>query len=501
VRHWWIWTAVFVILAYGGWAIVEAAGRPYPAHYEYDEGVYAETASAAADGARPYRDIFLSQPPVLVLVVAQVYRAGWRTLTAARLCVTLFSLGWLLAIYTVPAARGRPRAGLLGMLFLLASPLFLDISRTVHMEGPSESLAAAAVGCAMLGIGRSGVGRGRDRCAHHLPPTGCPRHRMPSILWWGAGGACAAVAVMTKLTAAASAVPLLALAVTGAPQERGKRLGALMGGAALGIASLLPAIAPRSFLTQTVVYHLSLAHRLGITPVSHAAEAAQFLNANWLLAAMAGAGACVAAVPKHRLESFALVWLGAEALAVCLVTPVWPHHFALLLSPLALLAGSAADRLPEWLSASARALRPVAAGNLVMAAVTAAAVGEMALAAGCGRQDVPPSDLVAIEAQIVRLVPFDGLMVTDDPMPVFLAHRRVPPNLIDSSTARWEAGSLSEADLRTALRDPRVRAVLLWRGTFEREFPDFTTDAAAALPNALAISDGRILLWRPPASP
>jgi len=500
VRHWWIWAAVFAILGYGGCAILDTAGRAYPAHYEYDEGVYAETASAAADGAHPYRDIFLGQPPVLVLVLAQVYRAGWRTLTAARWCVTLFSVGWLLAIYTILAACGRPRAGLFGVLLLLGSPTFFTTSTTVQMEGPSESLAAAAIACAVLGIGRAGCEFARGRPARRLVPTGESRHRMLSILWWGAGGMCAALAVMTKLTAAACAVALLALAVTGPPEERRRRLGAVMGGAALGILPLLPTIATPAFLTQTIFFHLSLAHRLGITPIPHAVQATEFLTTNWFLATMAGAGVGMAAIPGHRLERLALVWLGAGALAVCLMTPTWPHHFAVLLSPLALLAGAAADRLPDWLSTKTKAARPVAT-MLVMAAVTAVAVRDIALATSPACKSAPPPGLVATVAEIARLVPSDALVVTDDPMLVFLAHRRVPPNLIDSSVARWQNGNLSEGDLHTALSDPRVGAVLLWRGTFEREFPGFATEAAAVFPNALRMTEGSMLLVRQAASP
>jgi hypothetical protein len=105
-------------------------------------------------------------------------------------------------------------------------------------------------------------------------------------------------------------------------------------------------------------------------------------------------------------------------------------------------------------------------------------------------------DLVHAVAEMTRRLPADAAVLTDDPMVPFLARRPVPPELIDTSVARLRAGDLSLPVLRAALHDPRVGAVLLWRGTLEGEVPGVASTAAARFPVRVDLGRGRVLLRR-----
>lgn len=476
--HRWAIAAAVLVLAHTGWQAWQIAASPYPARYDYDEGVYAETAAAAAGGARLYQDVFCAQPPLLVAALARADRTLGASLAAARGTVALFSILWLASLFAIPAGAGRARAGALAAGALAGSPLFLVEAHTVQMEAPSEGLAAAAVALALAGARRDG------------------------ILWWVAAGAAGGLAAMTKLTAAACAVPLVGAALLGPADGRTRRLAALAAGAVLAGAPFLAALSGREALSQVVVFHLSVARRMGAGPGAHLAAVRDFLAAGWPLAAAAALGMRRAAVRADALVRVSAMWLAAEGAVVMSLTPLWPHHLVVLLSPLALLAGVAADRLGRLLvapsvgtAARPRATSPAAqrgAAALGAAAVLAYLAGGAAAAGGPGSSP----DLRRAAAEVARVLPADAAVMTDDPMVPFLARRPVPPWLIDTSVARLRAGDLSLPVLSAALEDPRVGGVLLWRGTLEGEIPGVASAAAARFPVRVDLGRGRTLLVR-----
>jgi 4-amino-4-deoxy-L-arabinose transferase-like glycosyltransferase len=468
-HHPWMLVALSLILAHTGWQTWHIASSPYPARYDYDEGVYAETAAAAAVGVRLYAGVFLSQPPLLPLALAEAYRVAGPSLAAARDTIVAFSLFWLLSIFAIPAGGGRPRAGALAVLALVGSPVFLTATHTVQMEAPSEALAAAAVALAVLGL------------------------RRPGMLWWAAAGATWGLAVMTKLTAAVSIAPLVVAAVVG-PDHRGPvlpwtgRMGALAVGAVGAIAPFLPVRNLTPFVAQVLLFHLSVARHLGPDPVGRLRLAMGFLATGFPLLIAAGFGVRLALRGRGPVERMLVAWLGAALAASLALRPLWPHHLAILLSPLALLAGGALDRLVERATGAAR-------GAVACAAV--AGVAAYCLA-GVVVSGLPASsaDLREVSARIVEVLPPTGAILTDDPLVAFLAQRPVPPEFIDTSIARLRAGQLSRPRLDAALRDGRIGAVLFWRGTFAQEFPGLASEAAVLFPIRAMSRAGRVLRVR-----
>jgi len=118
------------------WQAWLVAAAPYPARYDYDEGVYAQTAAAAAAGARLYATVFLSQPPLLIGVVARTFHAFGRSLPSARGVIVAFSVLWLAGLAAIAARGGRSRTAVWAVAIAGSAPASVLASHTVQMEGP-----------------------------------------------------------------------------------------------------------------------------------------------------------------------------------------------------------------------------------------------------------------------------------------------------------------------------------------------------------------------------
>ncbi len=348
---------------------------------------------------------------------------------------------------------------------------FATAAHTVQMDAPSEALAAVAVAAALAAC------RGRT--------------------WlWAVTGACLGLAALTKFTALVAVLPVACIAAAGCPRAPGASArawwivpAALVGGACAAALPFLPTIAAPHFIAETIQYHVAAAQAIGSAPLPHLAVVGRFLAAAWPLTAVAAAGMWIArgagAPVRDRVAprpawtwSIPAMWLLAELTALTVMTPLWPHHLVLLLSPLALLAGMGADTLLRAASRSPRALPGAVALLCVTAYLAAGVPGSLA-----------PNQSAALRRAadvLARDVSPRGSVVTDDPLVPFVAGRRVPTALIDTSDVRIDAHALPEdgprrragrpgrpggAVMARQLR-PRVPAL---RGPRDRALPDHST--------------------------
>jgi Dolichyl-phosphate-mannose-protein mannosyltransferase len=481
---------VVAILLYIGWQAWLVAAAAYPAQYEYDEGVYAETAAAWSAGHRLYTAVFLPQPPLLIGVLAHAFGAFGRSLGAARGVVIALSTVWLVGLALIAARAAGVRAALWTVAIAGSAPTFVTASHTVEMEGPAEALAAVAVALAIAAAATSrGLGGGMTW------RTG--------VLWASAGCA-AGLAAMTKFTAFTSLVPLaVALAIGPAPQTASRKpfyAALMLGGAALaaGAVGIWTGGLSTEMWRETVAFHAAVA---AVTPIDFARPASLmggFAAANWFATALGLAGAASALVPRpgnpsaadrtdrHHMTAVAhravAAWLAADVAALLVWRPVWPHHLAMLMTPLVALAAMTIEQVSRH---RPRAVAAIAAFWLLTLTTTIVSA----------RPAV--SDALRTAAIQTHLaVPPEGQVVTDDPLVAFLAGRDVPPDLSDTSEARMRSGWLTVSALDAALADPRVRGVVLWRGTFRRMTPRFVDEALRRFPRRVSLTDGREILSR-----
>ena len=458
------------------------AADPYPARYDYDEGVYATTAAAAAAGDRLYSTVFLSQPPLLIGVLARAFDLFGRSLISARGTVVGFSLVWLTSLAVIAGREGRARAGVWAVAVAGSAVAFVGASHTIQMEGSSEALAALAVA---LGLAAAG-GHGRKKTSGG-----------PDKIRWALTGLAAGLAVMTKFTALTCLVPLALITATkaGAPlrgQTAARVVSIAAGGFLAAAATIVWTAAPPAMMwQQAVLFHGAVARALGaMDPGRAAALLLDFAAANWFLTALGLIGAGFAARAWGRaalVTRVGSVWLAADFAAVFLLKPVWPHHLVILVTPLVILGAAAVEAAAAWLTATpARAPLPRILATALIAGWVAAVVG-----AAAGSVPKTSAELRAAVATIRRTVPAGTWIIADDPMVPFLAGRAVPPGLCDTSETRVRAGWLTATDLTAAVGDPRVQGVVLWRGTFRTRFPEFAGNVAQEFPRRWTADNGR----------
>jgi dolichyl-phosphate-mannose-protein mannosyltransferase len=485
--------ALCLILGVAVWLVVRDAWVPVPMQYDYDEGVFAATADAVAHGGHLYRDVFLSQPPLFVLVIRAMFALWGTSLAAARITVVVLSVVWLIAILAILWTQGSPWGGLLAVCLLLGRATFLKAAQTVQMEVPAEALACAAVGLAVWGL------------------------RRPGYVWWAGAGILATLAAMTKLTAVTAAIPLIGAAASEPAPESRWRWRMLATGALLAFAVFLPVVGSAGFVDQVFTFHLALARTLHEPASTHVASIGKFLADQWPLSVAALVGAWRAVAGGAVFERALVAWFAADVIALAALTPLWAHHLIILISPMGLLAGTALRRgrerldlaatagvgrqsnAPSWLSELVLGTRPGARPVARLVTLTFLAACTMAyLGLGMSAVDkaIPSPQLEHVVRRITEAVPPEGKVLTDDPMVSFLAGRRVADGFVDSSQTRIWTGRISEKHLTSALHAEGTDAVVLWRGTFQRYFPAFESAATRVFPFAETVPGRGILLLK-----
>jgi hypothetical protein len=194
-------------------------------------------------------------------------------------------------------------------------------------------------------------------------------------------------------------------------------------------------------------------------------------------------------------------WLAASLLLLLLQQPLFAHHLALLMPPAALtIAVALAAALAERTTAAPAARlseREALASGATVAALFVVMLGlgiglnSARHAAGARNHALGPAFVLA-----AATTP-DDLVITDEQYVAGLADRDVPPNLVDTSNVRVQAGYLSAAQLEAAASSSQVRAVLFYSGRLDR-VPGFRAWVAANFVLVRSFGTGQALYLKLP---
>jgi hypothetical protein len=153
---------------------------------------------------------------------------------------------------------------------------------------------------------------------------------------------------------------------------------------------------------------------------------------------VAAAGVIAAIACRRHLVPWA--WAVAAAVFLLFQAPLLDHHFVLLAAALGVAAGT---------SLTSGRGRLALAGAVV--ACAGAAAGWIQDYRQIGRDDAPePAELRQAADAVRALTRPRELVASDLPIVPYLADRRLPGNLVDTSAVRLESGSLTPREVRRA---------------------------------------------------
>jgi hypothetical protein len=130
-----------------------------PRHLTFDDGVFASSALAMRDGDVPFRDVFSSQGPLFLPLVRLGDLVGWQTTNSPRVLAVISGVVIVLALYWA-ARRMTDRLGALlaGALAATAGSL-VWVTGPLAADGPALAFVAVAFALCLPYRDRPGAGR------------------------------------------------------------------------------------------------------------------------------------------------------------------------------------------------------------------------------------------------------------------------------------------------------------------------------------------------------
>jgi Dolichyl-phosphate-mannose-protein mannosyltransferase len=411
------------------------------AHLTFDDGVYGASAVAMRAGGLPFRDVFSSQGPLFLPLIWLADVIGFRTFNAPRLAAVGGGVLVVIATYLAGRAITDRRGALVAAVLVTTSASVLWVTAPIASDGVAIAFATATM-AALLRWRRDEL-----------------TTRQAILLGLGIG---ATISIKALLLPVAVPVALVLLA--------GRRLLPIVAGAATAIGFhllLWVPFGPADVWDQAYGYHLDAAGSR--TPGANLAKILSTLGDRDLAVVVALLLAIGALVlhrrelpPPHepRLRSpdvLLLVWLGGISLTLLLEHPMWRPHVSALIPVLALLA--ARHRPP---------LRVLVVAGILVLPYHLIHTWELL-------HPAPYRGSSAEMVEILRTLPEGALAISDDPGIVWRSGRRTPPDLVDASRLRIEAGQITSDVLVDAATQPEVCAVVVrssqrW-GSFD-DLPD-----------------------------
>lgn len=426
------------LLFYLAWQIAHRGSYLYSTSVYHlddaDEWRYTVCSRLVLHGYTMFDQVFSAQPPVLFLALSGGMRAFGGTIGAARTVEVLFGVIALVAVVWITWILAGPVAASASAIVLAVSPGFLIYTRAVEAEGPMMALVSLSLAVALT------------------------YRRLRSPWLPAVAGLLLSAAILTKLFAVEALVPgVWALAAV----DTSRRLRPAL---VFVVAALLPAgaemalVSPAAQWRQVVTLHQqasALALPGSLPPLRILAD---FLGLDLGLTLLAAAGVAVLLVLALWDDLiFISLWLGGSLLMLLVFRPLFPHHAAILLAPLAVPAGIAVTVWIEQLR-SRRWLAALPLSGAVLAylllAPRIAHDDRHALVAGVASNQTMLARFIDAHTSSADFVATDDLEAAD------LANRLVPPRLCDPSNVRFYAGYLTRRTMVQQTLAYRVRLVL-----------------------------------------
>jgi hypothetical protein len=460
--------------------------------WDYDEGIHVLLARLLAAGYAPYRELFVSYPPLFAWSLQWPWRL-WGSVQALQLMMTSYALLGIVAVGKMAFRLGGWLAGVVAAVGLSFSSIYLAGSRAVMTEVPSVGVAALALALA------AGYYWSRRR------------------YWLLASGLAMSASLMLKILSPfmLGLVPLMLLA--GQLGHRRSWSVTLKRGISDGFVWGASLVAP--LLLVLLLYDAQAMYRQVIvfrfdTRTAYSEDWAENTgmlltfgkeNVPLVLAMVWGAGVLV--YKRWRAGWFVLVWLILAVTFALLQVPLREKHLPLLLPPMAVLAGvGLAEGWHAAIGIWQQPRSPIAMASLAVAGLLTVGyllqVGnEFAAFKQTTTTPLNEDDRILAE-RLQRFTSTNDCLVTDNPTLAFFAERLVPPNLSEVSSARLRSGYLTYDELVEATQMYNCQVVAPVAKRLKRTRPDFVEWAKERFLGLwLYNGETEVLLAQPLAAP
>lgn len=433
----------------GAWLLISFALRVYlldNLRWTYDEGLHVLFVQLLARGYEPYREVFVSYPPLYTLSMDWTWRL-FGTVESLQLLMTLYTLFGLAAVGFLGWRLGGSLAGLTAAVVLSLEPEVFRGSRGVLTEIPSLGFGAVSVALAACYLWAPAHHKGRR--------------------WLVASGIALAASLMLKIiTPFVPGVIGLMILVrqtrlhlpTLSRRELQQRWPTVLRAVVIdslwwGLALLLPIIAliliydVPGFIDQAILFRFA-------TRGAYEGEINNFLymltalRSNWPLTLTGGLGLLFWWRHRRAEGWFVPAWLLLSMAFALMQVPLRDKHLPLLIVPLSVLSGLGVGWL--WQSLRQGTGRWAVLSGLTLLLLGGSYLWQTAtIYAGFQGDELVylSEDEQNLAAYLQRFTAPDDCLITDDPTLAFIAERPVPPPLAEVSSARLRSGHLTAAQL------------------------------------------------------
>jgi hypothetical protein len=416
---------------------------------DFDETIYAQTLLLWLRGIPLYREIFYSQGPIFLMLLAPFALIPGPRLEAIQLGVTFWDSFGLVAVATLGYRLGGSWGAAVSAAVVSASPLLTHLDSHVLAEGPAVSLAALSLAIAW----GSGL----------TFPRGV------------AAGALFGASLAVKALMPATAIPLLAKPrVSRLPQRRhALHVFALSLGGVLALALAFLPFASWPLVDQLVTYRVEARNAANAVPGAFTNIIVRGLRDDFGAVIAALVGMTMFLRGARGTAVILCVWLLGTVALLSMHQPLFARHSAALLLPLAVIAsGVGLVTRPEQTS-RARLAVPVLVIGIIIALSVPAQVRRWTDVEGFG-------DMAEAATAVRATVSPDEYVLTDIPAVALMADRLSVPGLVDLSGVRLNTGRLTPQSVAEQTEQYEPAAILFWLGRLDagpmESYPATLTD-------------------------
>ena len=391
-----------------------------------DSDVYLTTAMLAYKGFPLYKEVFCSQPPLIVWLMLLAFRLfGMTSFVGGLVGVSLSILG-IVGVFLIAKEISSWRAGLMAALLLSFSPYYLWLSRSASNEIMFCALSTVAIYPFLVYL------RNEDR------------------RWLCGSGFLFGLCILAKFFAF---FPLIVVAAYLAWKRDAKGICFFAISAVIPLLSLLT-VDLQALVDNVIIYQLKKPPHTWWTKW-HVTQ--EFLMSDPSLMFAGFVGILYALHRREWRLWFVPFWFLIFFAGLILQSELWFHHLINVLPPLAVLAGFILDQ--TLFKHPPKAVGIIILIGLILGASTVANQDHYYLYS-FPRVYGPYSDTYSTATLVQSLTSRDEFIISGDLLIPFLANRLTPPFLTDISWPRIQMGLVNSAMLIQACQAYDIRVIV-----------------------------------------